>query len=181
MNTENATAQTPPGADHPRIFRELFRCYYAGLCYEAHAYVKNKEIAEEIVGDVFERLWEKKEAITIDTSVRGYLTKAVHNACISYLRTAEARVLRECIDNRIALYASDESPFDYTVSLELGNRLKEAIRRLPPQYRRAFRLSREKNLTYYEIACSMQLSVNTVKTYLKKALQHLRTELKDYL
>ncbi|MCC8172760.1 MAG: RNA polymerase sigma-70 factor [Parabacteroides sp.] len=181
MSTENATGQTTLATDHTRIFRELFRCYYTGLCYEAHTYVKSKEIAEEIVDDVFGRLWEKKEAITIDTSARAYLIKAVHNACISYLRTAEARIPRECIDNRLTLHMPGESPFDYIVSLELENKLKEAVRRLPPQYGRAFRLSREKNLTYEEIACSMHLSVNTVKTYLKKALQHLQAELKDYL
>lgn len=181
MNTENATGRERLTADSPRIFRELFRCYYAGLCYEAHEYVKSKEIAEEIVGDVFGRLWEKKEEITIDTSVKGYLVKAVHNGCISYLRTAEARICRECIDNQLTLHTPGESPFDHIVSLELENKIKEAITKLPPQYKRAFRLSRESKLTYEEIACSMHLSVNTVKTYLKKALQHLRAELKDYL
>lgn len=181
MSTENTTGQERLTADSTRIFQELFRRYYVGLCYEAREYVKSKEIAEEIVGDVFGRLWEKKEEITIDTSVRGYLIKAVHNACISYLRTAEARLFRECIDNQLTLHKLGESPLDYIVSLELENKIKEAIRQLPPQYKRAFLLSRDKNLTYDEISRTMHLSVNTVKTYLKKALAYLREELKDYL
>lgn len=166
-----------------KTFERLFKEYYVFLCYEARSYIAEKYIIEEVVGDVFRWLWENRETVVITTSVRAYLVRAVHNACLSYLRQKQL----ECIEldgtivERSTLCSLDESPLDYVLSKELIERVGKAVKELPPQYRKVFELSRYKNLTYTEISVEMGVSVNAVKLYQKKALAQLRQALKDYL
>lgn len=166
-----------------KAFGILFKKYYVLLCYEARSYITEKHIIEEIVGDVFRWLWENRETLVITISIRSYLIRAVHNACLSYLRRNQP----ECIEldgngaEKNTLLSLDESPLDYVLSKELIERVNKAVKELPPQYKRVFELSRYKNLTYAEISEEMGVSVNAVKLYQKKALAQLRQELKEYL
>lgn len=166
-----------------KAFEALFRKYYVLLCYEARSYITEKYIIEELVGDVFSWLWENRETLVITTSIRAYLVRAVHNACLSYLRRNQPKHV-ELNDNEIersTLFSLDESPLDYVLSKELIERVSKAVQELPPQYKRVFELSRYKNLTYAEISEEMGVSINAVKLYQKKALAQLRQVLKDYL
>ena len=116
------------------------------FCYEARSYITEKHIIEEIVGDVFRWLWENRETLVITTSIRAYLVRAVHNACLSYLRRNQPEYIE--IDDNIAerntLFSLDESPLDYVLSKELIERVGKAVKELPPQYKRVFELSRYK-------------------------------------
>ena len=166
-----------------KTFECLFKEYYVFLCYEARSYITEKHIIEEIVGDVFRWLWENRETLVITTSVRAYLVRAVHNACLSYLRRNQPEYIEldETIVERNTLFSLDESPLDYVFSKELIERIGKAVKELPPQYKRVFELSRYKNLTYAEISEEMGVSINAVKLYQKKALAQLRQVLKEYL
>lgn len=164
-----------------KAFDVLFRKYYVLLCYEARSYITEKQIIEELVGDVFRWLWENKETLTITISVRAYLIKAVHNACLSYLRKNQPLHIEiEGVNEKNTLYSLDESPLDYVLSQELIKHINKAVKNLPPQYKKVFELSQYKDLTYSQIAEEMGISVNAVKLYQKKALAKLRLELKDY-
>lgn len=166
-----------------KTFEYLFKKYYVFLCYEARSYIREKHIIEELVGDVFRWLWENRETLVITTSIRAYLVRAVHNACLSYLRKNQPEYIE--LDDNVAdkntLFSLDESPLDYVLSRELIERVNKAVKELPPQYKKVFELSRYKNLTYAEISEEMGVSVNAVKLYQKKALAQLRMVLKDYL
>ncbi|RKU64301.1 RNA polymerase sigma-70 factor [Parabacteroides sp. AF17-3] len=168
--------------DH-KTFEYLFKKYYVFLCYEARSYVTEKQIIEELVGDVFRWLWENRETLVITTSIRAYLVRAVHNACLSYLRKNQSEYIEldANVADKNALYSLDESPLDYVLSKELIERVNKAVKDLPPQYKKVFELSRYKNLTYAEISEEMGVSVNAVKLYQKKALAQLRQVLKEYL
>ena len=165
-----------------KTFELLFKKYYVFLCYEARSYITEKYIIEEVVGDVFRWLWENRETLVI-TSVRAYLVRAVHNACLSYLRKNKHEYveLDDTVVERSTLFSLDESPLDYVLSRELIERVDKAVKELPSQYKRVFELSRYKNLTYAEISEEMGISINTVKLYQKKALAQLRLVLKEYL
>lgn len=164
-------------------FRLLFEEYYVMLCYEAKEYVMEKCIAEEIVSDVFRKIWETRTLLTFTSpvSLRWYLIKSVRNNCISYLRANNLFTYTDGINEAVNLLSLDESPLDYILSKELELKISRAIGSLPNQYRKAFVLSRQQNKTYDEIAEEMNISVNTVKLYLKKSLSKLRQDLKDYL
>ena len=165
-----------------KTFELLFKKYYVFLCYEARSYITEKYIIEEVVGDVFRWLWENRETLVI-TSVRAYLVRAVHNACLSYLRQNQPEYveLDDTVVERSTLFSLDESPLDYVLSRELIERVDKAVKELPSQYKRVFELSRYKNLTYAEISEETGISINTVKLYQKKALAQLRLVLKEYL
>ncbi|GGJ95415.1 MULTISPECIES: RNA polymerase sigma-70 factor [Parabacteroides] len=181
MDTRDELVKLQQG--NHKTFECLFKKYYVFLCYEARSYITEKHIVEEIVGDVFRWLWENRETLVITTSIRAYLVRAVHNACLSYLRRNQPEYIEldDNIAERNTLFSLDESPLDYVLSKELIERVGKAVKELPPQYKRVFELSRYKNLSYAEISEEMGVSVNAVKLYQKKALAQLRLVLKEYL
>lgn len=165
-----------------KTFENLFRKYYVVLCYEARSYIVEKHIIEELVGDVFRWLWENRKTVIITTSIRAYLTRAVHNACLSYLRQNQPEYIElDNVTEKNTLFSLEESPLDYVLSKELIERVNKAVNELPPQYKRVFELSRYQNFTYAEISVEMGVSVNAVKLYQKKALAQLRLALREYL
>jgi RNA polymerase sigma-70 factor (ECF subfamily) len=168
------------------VFEKVFKKYYVMLCYEANEYVNDSFLAEEIVDDVFCKIWENRSTIVIKFSFREYLIQSVHYKSISHLRKGkkEKEVLEWIEENKMERYnliSLGETPLDYIISEELEEKIDIAIDLLPDQYRKAFILSRRESLKYEEIAEVMGISINAVKLYIKKALSILRENLKEYL
>lgn len=168
-----------------KIFEHIFKKYYSLLCYEARGYMKSSDLIEEIVCDVFTRIWQNRETLVIRTSLRDYLIKAVHNNCIDYYRQLKRQDnLKTSIEAKEQTYTLTdlgETPLDYILTQELEEKIQTAIESLPPQYKETFKLSRFSDLTYEEIATKMQISINSVKTNIKNALAILRKELNNFL
>ncbi|NWJ52242.1 MAG: RNA polymerase sigma-70 factor [Bacteroidetes bacterium] len=164
-------------------FEQLFNDYYNYLCYVAIEFVKEKQVAEEIVSDVFFALWEKRESIIINTSLSAYLIRAVKNRCINYdlHSKAEQRFKQKIAERMIQNSLVEEYPMGGLLTNELTSLIKKSIDSLPEQCRQVFLLSRDEELKYDEIAERLNVSVNTVKTHMKIALSKLRVSLKDYL
>lgn len=162
-------------------FSNLYSNYYVLLCTIADQYVKDKYLAEEIVGDVFLKYWEKYNEIIITTSVKAYLVRSVQNRCINYL---EHNKVKQKIENESTLFGlaeSDDYPLGTLYEKELASLINQAMNALPEQCRKIFLLSRDEELTYEEISQRLNISVNTIKTQIKIALSKLREWLKDYL
>ena len=165
-------------------FEELYRQYYIFLCLVAEHIVRNHSDAEEIVSDVFVRLWNIREKIDITTSIKGYLIKAVHNTSLNYLE--RFRVIHKFTDSlnnsdyEFLAWDSDY-PLGQLYEKEIMNILEQGISELPDGCRKIFILSRNEDMKYSDIADKLGISVNTVKTQMKIALARLRENLKDYL
>ena len=169
-----------------KAFERIYHQYFRLLCYEARGYIPDHSIIEELVNDVFTRVWKNSRSLPGDLSIRSYLVKSVHNACISYLRhrktmNAMYQVTEDKDIMSQTLYSLGEDPLDYMISRETEENIEKAISRLAPQYQKAFRLSRYHDFSYSDIAEHMNISVNTVKTYMKNALSQLRDMLKNTL
>jgi len=167
-------------------FDMIFKKYYKLLCYEARGYFKNNYLIEELVCDVFTKIWQNRADLTINTSLREYLTKAVRNNCINYYRSqkVQEKLKKDVDENQKRAYSLidiGQDPLEYTITNELERHLNEAIESLPARYKQAFKLSRFEDMTYEEIAVEMGISVNGVKMNIKKALGNLREKLSDYL
>lgn len=173
------------GKEETYIF--LFREYYVSLCAYSRRYVGRKDIAEEIVSDTFLKMWESRKTLTITTSIKSYLFQAVCNNSLNYLRKLK-------YENQLKAYfqeiASENIGFESTApELEeqsllmenVGQKIEEAVSRLPEQQQRAFRLKRMEGKKTREVAEIMGLSVKTIEMHLAKASLHLREYLKDYL
>ena len=165
-------------------FEELYRQYYIFLCLVAEHIVRNHSDAEEIVSDVFVRLWNIREKIDITTSVKGYLIKAVHNTSLNYLeRFRLTHKLTDSLSNSDYEFLAWDSdyPLGQLYEKEIMNILEQGISELPDGCRKIFILSRNEDMKYSDIADKLGISVNTVKTQMKIALARLRENLKDYL
>lgn len=165
-------------------FEELYNRYYVFLCIIAEHIVRNSSDAEEIVSEVFFKLWSIREKIDIKTSLKGYLIKAVHNTSLNYLE--RDRFINHnserlsSSDNNLLAWDSDY-PLGQLYEKEVMEVMENSIASMPEACRNIFLLSRKENLKYSDIACKLEISVNTVKTQIKIALAHLRRDLKDYL
>jgi RNA polymerase sigma-70 factor, ECF subfamily len=184
LSVENVIDELKSG--NQRVFEEIFKKYYSLLCYEARGYIQSNDLIEEIVCDIFTRIWQNREKLTIRNSLREYLIKAVHNNCIDYYRQLKRQDnLKANFEAKEQLFYTltdlGETPLDYILTQELEEKIQIAIESLPPQYKETFKLSRFHDLTYEEIATKMQISINSVKTNIKNALAILRKELNNFL
>jgi len=157
-----------------RRFQALFADYYSPLCNYALTFVKSAEVSEDIVQEVFTRIWESRREVILEDSARFYLFTAVRNNCITHLRKEKKTGLVEWTDQEI-VYEESPQPVkepDQEINYELL--LQEGIDRLPPKCREIFVLSRLSNMKYKEIAESLGISIKTVENQLGKALKLMR-------
>ncbi len=165
-------------------FEKLYEQYYVYLCVSAEHIVNNSSDAEEIVSDVFVKLWNIREKLEITTSIKAYLIKAVRNTSLNYLeRSKISSKLSDSLsisDIQLLVWESDY-PLGQLYEKEILEILDQGIQNLPESCREIFLLSRNEDLKYDDIAERQGISVNTVKTQMKIALSRLRDSLKDYL
>lgn len=160
-------------------FRSLFDQFFSPLCVFAHRYVECWETCEDIVQEVFFKIWKNRKEIEISTSSRNFLVTSVRNACIDYLRKQEKEWdWQEKESQKSPSYNATEELYS---TIELERLLTDALAKLPENIRTVFEESRFKDMTYTEIATEHNISIKTVEAYMTKALKHLRVELKDYL
>lgn len=165
----------------------LFRTYYKRLCAYAASFVTHNNIAEDIVSNVFLKLWEKRENLVIKESVSSYLFKSVKNSCLNYLKREKSRkkLVSEndvnLLDLKIQYPLSDKYPLAELIGQELEEKIKLEIEKLPEQCGLIFYLSRFEELSHRQIAEKLGISENTVKVQIYRALTKLRLGLKDYL
>lgn len=171
-----------PGADID-TFERLYEKYYVYLCMIALHIVRNKDDAEEIVSDVFVRLWNSADRLKEIRSVKAYLVKAVHNTSLNYIEHNRKFRQTESLNARdlnILAWDSDY-PVGQLYEKELLDIIVKCIEELPDSCREIFLLSRDKNLKYNEISVRLGISVNTVKTQMKIALAGLREKVSKYM
>ena len=161
-----------------RAFQTLFRKYYALLCNYASQILNDKEFAEETVQDMFVKIWEKRQALTIETSVKNYFFRSVRNHCLNQIQ--HEKIKKQYAGRVLELARQEIDPEQYFIEVDLIRRIEESIASLPPKRREIFRLSREQDMKYREIAEALNISEKTVEAQMGLALKHLRNELKDY-
>ena len=171
------TSSTDKGMDK-QFFRKLYEDHYTGLCYHGSKIINDLESVEDIVHEVFINLWEKRDTIEPDKSVKSYLYRSVTNRCFNYIRDHK-KFAREA-----DLEQTAETTFinsDNIENQELEFKIYQTIESLPEKCRQVFRFSRFEELKYREIAEKLNISIKTVEVQMSKALKTMRAELKDYL
>lgn len=169
-----------------RAWKMLYALHYQALCAFAYNYVKDRLLAEMIVGDAIVHLWEIRDRLELRGSLRAYLMAMVRNGCMNFMNTRQMRteVPMSSLDNASAgsdEFPAESSPLGLLLEKELEKEIKVAVATIPPDSRRVFALSRFGGKSYEEIAQETGISINTVKYHMKRALQHLRSCLGKYL
>ncbi|QBQ41951.1 RNA polymerase sigma-70 factor [Sphingobacterium psychroaquaticum] len=158
-------------------FEEVFRAHFK----ELHAYVyrilEDSALSEEVVQQVFLRLWEKDWESDIHTSLRAYLYKSVYHESLNIVK--RNRVKQRYTDHQV--HHGIQTVYADQSDAELKKLLHSALDSLPEKSRVVFEMSRFQELKYQEIAVSLNLSLKTVEGHMTKALRHLRIHLVDYL
>ncbi|MEO8764422.1 MAG: RNA polymerase sigma-70 factor [Ginsengibacter sp.] len=163
-----------------KIFEQVFKTHFKSLHAYAFTIVKDDMLAEELVQNIFFKLWERSEKLTISGSIAAYLYRAVYNECLNYFKHMKVRT-------RYQSHAFNEmknqtdSASKKVLLKELELKLHEALRELPEQCRTIFQLSRFEELKYREIADKLDISPKTVENQMGKALRLLRMKLIDFL
>ncbi len=154
----------------------IFNKYYANLSRYLLLLFKNELLVEHIAQDIFVHLWENRETIEINTSLESYIYSAGRFKALNQLRDAR---LRESILQSITNHSIETDTKDTAIeTAELGTIINNAINALPSRCQQIFRLSREEELTYKEIADFLDISINTVEGQMSIALKKLRSTLK---
>jgi len=158
----------------------VFKKYYNPLCNFATTIVNDHKMAQDAVQDVFTKLWDKRESLSIDTNEKSYLFQAVKNRSLELLRKkkSDSKVSKadysDVYDNSVEL---DEQAKKYM----LKEYLYTSIRQLPPKCQEIFVLNKINGLTYKEIANDLDISIKTVENQIGKAYRKLRTIMKGKL
>ena len=159
------------------VFTSIFEAYYKDLVMFAFTFTKNSDNAEEIVQEVFVRLWEKRSDLRQQGSLKSYLLKSIQNLCIDEIRHQKVRDDYAGDKEIQQLYTNDTE--DYILYTDLQNRLDDLLAQMPDEMAQTFRMNRFDGLKYQEIAQQLNVSLRTVESRIGKALQILRQGLKN--
>ena len=158
----------------------LFKSNFKGLCFFAFSYLKDHDVAKEIVQDAFVSLWEKRDTIDLSKPVKTYLSTTIRNKCFNYLRDNK-KFDKNILEIEELNIHSHFNTSENLLNKELQKAINDAIEELPEKCREVFKMSRFENLKYQQIADVLQISIKTVETQMSKALQHMRIRLADYI
>jgi RNA polymerase sigma-70 factor (ECF subfamily) len=161
-----------------QAFKELYDSFSAPLLQLALAIVHSREMAEEIVADVFIAVWKKRKDLLQVSNLKWYLYAATRNIALNYLRKyAHKETLH--LDEAYLL-AYEINPEAQLISNEMMRHINMAISELPPQCRHIFKLVKEDGLKYREVAVLLNISIKTVENQVGIALKKL-TKMKAFL
>ncbi len=166
-------------ADSAVLFEQSFKDNFKRLHAYACTILNNEADAEEMVQQVFCKLWEKKEKLQEIDSITAYLYRSVHNECMNFVKHQK---VKDAHREHSTYHNSDNTDaVDNAAERELKERLHHAMQQLPEQCRTIFQMSRFEELKYREIADKLGLSVKTIENQMGKALKIMRKQLADYI
>jgi RNA polymerase sigma-70 factor (ECF subfamily) len=161
-----------------RAFNSIFKQYYKPLCQFSYSFIKVQDTAENLVQEVFAKLWEKRENITNIDNLLSYMMGMVRNQSIDFLRKEKTN---SKIFNNIRLEKSENTTEEQISKNEFEEKLLKSIMNLPERCRTAIEMSRLEGLSNKEIAQKMEISVKGVEALIGRSLKLLRSELQEFL
>jgi RNA polymerase sigma-70 factor (ECF subfamily) len=164
-----------------QAFELLFRKFNVRLCVFANKFLNDPEEAQEVVQSVFVKIWEGRDEIDPEDSLKSYIFKIVQNFSLNKLRRKKVESRYVEIYKLVYIEQQEYSAHDSLLARELEENITHSIGKLPTECRKVFELSRNEGLKYREIADTLNISVKTVEAQMSKALRSLRIELSDYL
>ncbi|WP_321285427.1 RNA polymerase sigma-70 factor [uncultured Sunxiuqinia sp.] len=156
-----------------QVFGELFSCYHPQLFRFAESYIYDPQTAEDIIQEVFIKLWEMPY-VRIDRSLKAYLLLMVKNRCIDYLRSLQ-------IEDKNKQKLLEAQAISDTTDIVLDEKTKalieKTINEMPKQCREVYQLAVFQNLKYQEIATELNISLSAVKVQMFRARKYLKNSL----
>jgi len=157
---------------------ELYRLYYRKLALFAKSIVRTKELAEEIVEDVFIKLWCNRALMPQVKNLNVYLYTAVKNTSLNILSRRSRQLVSSSFDFlNMEEETGFDNPYDLIITAEMMQKMNKAIEALPPRCKIIFRLVREDGLKYKDISEILNISINTIDAQMAIAVKKICTAL----
>ncbi|RPD48132.1 RNA polymerase sigma-70 factor [Paracnuella aquatica] len=160
-----------------RAYQELYGLLFSRLFHFSYAMVRSREAAEEIVSDVFIKLWQMRNELGKVAALKVYLYTITRNFSLNYITRNHKHHWESLEAFDEADFMNPVTPEELAISADMHQRIQEAIRQLPPQCRIIFQLVREDGLKYREVAEVLQLSVLTVRNQMSIAVRKIAAAL----
>ena len=160
------------------VFDFVFGYYYSGLCAYTRRWVKDPDVAEDLVQDFFVRLWINSSTIEINSSLKSYFFTSVKNRAVNHLKHVK---VKEKFGVQAMIGQTEEYRNWEFTEPELTELIEKGMQKLPPRCREIFILSRFDGKDNDAIAEMLGISKRTVELQISNALKILRIELKEYL
>ncbi|RKD88191.1 RNA polymerase sigma-70 factor [Mangrovibacterium diazotrophicum] len=156
-------------------FNQVFHKYYGRLCAYSSRYTGNREVSEDIVQELFIKLWDNRKRLIVREKLAAYLFKSVRNSSLNYLRAEKSK------QHAIEQLSDQPELQDTEVSKEeeFMNFVNECIDQLPERSRQVFIMSRLDGVKLNDISDQLGTSVKTVKNQIWKSMQYLKTCLEN--
>lgn len=165
--------------DDSKAFEQLFKRHYKSLCRRVNSMLNDEEASEDVVQQLFIKIWESRGTLQTPDSVAAYLFTAARNRALNYIKSQARKSSNEVPLNNFHDEADNRTEEQMDAN-ELQKALYAAIDALPEKRREVFILSRFEGKSYKEIAEIMQISVKTVEAQMGKALATLREFIKTH-
>lgn len=165
--------------DREQEFEKVFKKHFKSLHAYACTIVRDEVMAEEMVQNVFCRLWEKTDQIQIRESLSGYLYRSVYHESLNYIKHLKVRATYQAY--AVTQIENTNNTAHHMELHELTEQLEIALKELPEKCRTIFQMSRFEQLRYREIADRLHISVKTVENQMGKALKIMRARLVDFM
>jgi RNA polymerase sigma-70 factor (ECF subfamily) len=159
-------------------FTQLYLQFGKKLIHFSVSIVRSRELAEEIVEDVFVKLWAKRADLPRVENMTVYLYVAVKNRSLNTLSQKAKELIAssfDYLDTTVDAFASD--PYELMITTEMMDRMQQAIEALPPRCKMIFKLVREDGLRYKEVGDILNISVNTIDAQMAIAVKKICTAL----
>jgi RNA polymerase sigma-70 factor (ECF subfamily) len=166
--------------ENEQAFAALFRLLYDRLLRFCIQYVNSREAAEEIVSDVFVKLWNRRQELETVANLEVYLFVAVKNHSLNYLEQFSTFRIAP-LDDGLAQLSAPTDPEKEMEWKEMNHRLDQEVNRLPDQCRKVFRLIRDEGFRYKDVAVILNISPRTVETQLFRAIRRLNEAIAPFL
>ena len=164
-----------------KAYKELFDLLYDGLHRFSFSFVKSNETAEEIVSDVFIKIWQIRGKLGEIDNLKVYMYTITKNFSLNYITRNFKNPVTSLDALDVEPVVGIKNPEELYISAELLNNIRQAIRELPPQCKMVFQLVKEDGLSYKEAASILGLSVFTVRNQLAIALTKIAAALPPYM
>ncbi len=161
-------------------FIAFYRNHYASFCFFANRFVNDSVTAEDIVGDVALKLWEKKDELKNISALKSYFYTCIRNACLDWIQREKRNSGKEAVYLQQASL-EQRNALENLIHAEVLQRVEEALHSLPPQCQKIFTKLFIEGKTLSETADEMDLSLSTIKNQRQRGIKLLRKQFSGFI
>ncbi|MEQ6122462.1 RNA polymerase sigma-70 factor [Reichenbachiella sp. MALMAid0571] len=161
-------------------FKRMFHQFYGKLLGLARYYVRSNELAEEVVNDVFVKVWDKRQKMTEVKKLESYLYTLVKNHSLNQIRFASGYQIMTIDNVDLEIRATHRNPEEQLLSKEMLSVFESSVAALPEKCNLVYRMVKDDGMTYKEVAKMLDISVKMVEKHVGTALKRIRLDMDDY-